>query len=324
MKDPFIIRVLRKIYKSMIRYEHPFFHANYPSRVLSAQDSNDLISQKLLGSEPFMVTRLGLTELSAVINYLEIQNLQQLNDFSRLAMRIKGFHLDFSDEIKQTIEQLSGVFPTDSKSLERFCKLYLDSFKSTDCLGVWNLNGEAEVITKFSPRANLIPLQSIEPYYFEYPWSSALNGKRILIIHPFKESIESQLTNRRKLFKNSDVLPDAEYIVIQAVQSISGNRTPYNSWFEALDYMVDKIEREDFDLAIIGAGAYGLPLAAHIKSMGKNAIHMGGPTQILFGIRGKRWDDLPFFQKLYNENWIYPNAPERPKNANMVEDACYW
>ena len=44
----------------------------------------------------------------------------------------------------------------------------------------------------------------------------------------------------------------------------------------------------EFDVAIIGCGAYGLPLAVEAKRMGKQAIHMGGATQVLFGIKVNR------------------------------------
>ena len=77
-------------------------------------------------------------------------------------------------------------------------------------------------------------------------------------------------------------------------------------------------------MAIIGAGAYGLPLAAHVKRLGKKAVHLGGATQILFGIRGKRWDEMPFFQKLYNEHWVRPLPSEVPKDYQRVEGGCYW
>ena len=58
--------------------------------------------------------------------------------------------------------------------------------------------------------------------------------------------------------------------------------------------------------------------------MQAKGIHMGGATQILFGIRGSRWDRMPFFQQLYNEYWIRPLAQETPANFKKVERGCYW
>jgi len=94
--------------------------------------------------------------------------------------------------------------------------------------------------------------------------------------------------------------------------------------FEALDYMTNQIEKRSFDVALLGCGAYGFPLASRIKNMGKQAIHMGGALQILFGIRGGRWDSHPIISKLYNENWVRPKLTERPQNFNQVENGCYW
>ena len=51
---------------------------------------------------------------------------------------------------------------------------------------------------------------------------------------------------------------------------------------------------------------------------------MGGATQILFGIKGRRWEEIPFFQNLINEYWVRPSIDETPSKANLVEDACYW
>ncbi|WP_274095727.1 hypothetical protein [Riemerella anatipestifer] len=41
------------------------------------------------------------------------------------------------------------------------------------------------------------------------------------------------------------------------------------TWFDALEDMKNKIDLVDFDVAIIGCGAYGLPLASYIKNKGK-------------------------------------------------------
>jgi NADPH-dependent 2,4-dienoyl-CoA reductase/sulfur reductase-like enzyme len=88
--------------------------------------------------------------------------------------------------------------------------------------------------------------------------------------------------------------------------------------------MKSEIEAVDFDVCIIGAGAYGLPLAAHAKKLGKMAVHLGGATQILFRIRGRRWDDHRIISKLYNEHWTHPKPWETPGRSNRVEGGAYW
>ena len=85
-------------------------------------------------------------------------------------------------------------------------------------------------------------------------------------------------------------------------------------------------ERLIFDVAIIGCGAYGFPLAAEIKRMGKIAIHLGGVTQIMFGIIGRRWETeyKQFHDDVVNEYWIRPSADEKIKGLDTIEDGCYW
>ena len=85
-----------------------------------------------------------------------------------------------------------------------------------------------------------------------------------------------------------------------------------------------EISTLNFDIAIIGAGSYGLPLGSFIKQMGRQAVHLGGATQIMFGIKGRRWESKPFFQGLFNDSWVRPRDDETPSNSETVEGGCYW
>lgn len=154
---------------------------------------------------------------------------------------------------------------------------------------------------------------------------AALAGKRVLVVHPFRKTILSQYEKRAQLFPGRDILPEfASLTVIQAVQGLAGQDTGYDSWFDALDAMERKMDAADYDVAIIGAGAYGLPLAAHARDTGHAAIQMSGATQLLFGIKGRRWDDHPVISKLYNPAWVRPDESEGITNKEKVEGGSYW
>ena len=163
-----------------------------------------------------------------------------------------------------------------------------------------------------------------------------MKEKKVLVIHPFSETIKRQYDSKRTLlFKNPKVLPEFDLITIKAVQSIGG-KSDFITWFDALQYMKDEIDKHEYDIALIGCGAYGFPLAAHVKRSGKKAVHLGGALQLLFGIKGKRWmnpeygmKSLPFitrnyYNNLMNEYWVFPSDTERISNAQNVEGACYW
>ena len=89
---------------------------------------------------------------------------------------------------------------------------------------------------------------------------------------------------------------------------------------DGLEKLATEVASKDFDVALIGAGAWSLPLGRRIKEMGKSAIHMGGEMQLLFGIKGKRWE----YAMIYNSAWVNSDPDETPKDANRVEDGCYW
>jgi hypothetical protein len=200
----------------------------------------------------------------------------------------------------------------------------LQDMQQVDLLGSWIFK-ESQFKRELSKAAKC-PLSDLEPYFHQRPWSAALEGKTVLVVHPFVKTIEKQYARRQLLFSHPEVLPDFELKTIQSVQSIgtTHGRQQFSDWFEALESMEQKIAQTEFDVAIIGCGAYGLPLAAHVKRLGKRAVHLGGATQILFGIKGKRWEDIPAFAKLFNEHWVRASEEDRPDNYREIEGGSYW
>ena len=209
----------------------------------------------------------------------------------------------------------------------------LEDSKQLDVLGSW-LDGEMKLRHLF-PEASLVMLPYLEPFHSSNPWSRWLKGKHVLVIHPFAHSIISQYGKRESLFKAPDVLPEFKSLrVIKAVQSLGGNSNGFDNWFEALDWMKSEMDKAYYDIALIGCGAYGFPLAAHAKRTGHQAIHMGGALQLMFGIKGKRWEGPgqpaywkmapDSYKKLFNEYWVNPSVDERPRTADSVEDSPYW
>lgn len=285
---------------------------DYHKIILSQEEGNNLIKKSLLSSNPLMITRFGAIELNCLAFYLRYRN----------SLKVKK--KPYTNNTRNAMWQNTGFFPTDNDSLDGFSELYINCINHIDFIGVWFNFYENIVIQRFCPDAYIMPLRSIEPYYSGNPWSKSLENKKVLVIHPFKESIESQYKKRNLLFSNKDVLPFFELITLKAVQSIGKIQTGFETWFDAYEHMCAEVKKIDFDIAIIGAGAYGLPLAFYAKSLGKKAIHMGGATQILFGIKGKRWDQHEEISKLYNEYWVRPLPSERPDQYHKIEKGCYW
>lgn len=51
---------------------------------------------------------------------------------------------------------------------------------------------------------------------------------------------------------------------------------------------------------------------------------MSGATQLLFGIKGNRWDTHPVLSQLYNDAWVRPAENEGIDHREAVEGGSYW
>lgn len=300
-----------------------------PSIEYSMEESSELITSLLEKSSPCMISRLGNTELHIISNYISSQKRHSVIKY--ITGRQDSWW--FEESWVNALNTGAGVFPVDKQTLTRFSELYIEDIKQIDILGSW-LPQERNLHPYLTPNHKRIRLIDLDPYWSKHPWTRVLQGKRILVIHPFAESIRSQYRKRSLLFDNPDILPTFTSLeVIPAIQSIAGEKTRFSDWFEALDFMKNEINKRIYDICIIGCGAYGLPLAAHVKRLGKKAIHMGGTTQLLFGIMGDRWKNWPAsvcddhkidYAGLENGFWIRPSKEETPSNAKNVENGCYW
>ncbi|SFU30138.1 hypothetical protein SAMN05216480_101545 [Pustulibacterium marinum] len=322
----FILKGVRKLYSRFNRNTS----LSKPNCEEDPEVASAIILEKLLNDEPCMIARFGNNELMALTSFLGIT--AKTKDYLGY---ITGEKLPWwcDEYIIHQMNECAGFFPPTEEKLMEFGQLMLNDIKEVNLLGSW-LSLESHVL----PRMNceLIHLRLLEPFWSKQPWTIALKGKKILVIHPFAETIVKQYEKRELLFDDQDLLPEFKSLqVIKAVQSIGGGNTQFKDWFEALDSMKHQIDNSDFDVCLIGAGAYGLPLAAHVKRIGKMGVHMGGALQLLFGIRGKRWEDPQYgvkewgipegsYSNMMNKHWVRPIIDEKPKNASKVEGACYW
>lgn len=322
------LKALRKIYGKLFATKS----STYDRGITDPDKASELIYNLLASGKPCMVARYGSTEMLAITNYLGVT----AKHHSALKyIQGKQFAWWWEDNVKDQMTRWSGFFPSTEENLMRFGEMMVEDSKQLDILGSW-LPDEKVLKKTFNLGYQDVFLRNLEPFWSKQPWTSYLEGKRVVVVHPFAESIKNQYDNYRdKIFEDPKVLPTfSSFRVVKAVQSLGGESN-FETWFEALDYMKKEVEREDFDVCLIGCGAYGFPLAAYVKRMGKQAIHLGGALQLLFGIKGSRWENpnygvkewgIPYgsYSSLINEFWVKPLIKDTPKNAKQVEGACYW
>jgi hypothetical protein len=288
----------------------------------------DLEISKLIElGEPALIGRLGGTEARFLGEFTKIH---KHNKTQSILFKVKPNWIKRAQEINTN----AGFYFENLDQVSKFFELYDKALLDTDVLGAWGTAFawiESRYLTTIK---TLIPVPMtapwVEPYSTsesEVAWSNSLEGKKVLVISPFTESIVKQ----HKIIKN--VFPDNDYPsfilkTIKAPQTIGFNSTSKPSWFDNLNQIKSLMTNLEFDVALIAAGAYSYPLAHHAKQIGKIGIHAGGGLQLYFGIMGKRWEsnwgEDHYLHKFFNQSWTRPNALETPRNAKNVENGCYW
>ena len=283
----------------------------YGSRpILDAQAGHDLLRQRV-GTQPVAAGKIGESELRGLIPYLKYRD--------------DSGHCDRWDARSQRLYTNAGVFPPDAEGFSRFGREMVDSLPDVDTLAVWFNRGEASVVNRLAPKASLVHINSLEPHLWDDPWFELAEGKTVLAISPFVNSFLKQRDHLAEVWKAKPAMaPNYRLEVIETPLCAALIDSPYASWGDGLDRLRDQMAAIDFDIAVIGAGAWSVPLAVHAKRLGKVGVHLGGTTQLLFGVLGQRWQDNAKHSKYFNEHWIRPGDGERPDTFNKIEGGCYW
>jgi len=283
----------------------PPTHRFLSHRNLTLQSGNQTLKTLIEKGEPFAAVRIGAVEMGAIHNYEKI---------------LLGIKKTFKPIVRWSMKNNAGFFPTDDKSLTYYAKHFMKEAKKTDVFGVSGIHMEAYMFQRYFQSPYVIQYEAFEPLRGD--WLKSLEGKRVLVVSPFANDIEKQYQNRTRLFPQG-VIPNFQLITVKAVQTIGDQLdSRFANWFEALDAMKVDIMKHDFDIALIGAGAYGSHLCWFIKTMGRQAIQTGGATQTMFGIMGKRWEKRTHVNRYLNQEWIRPS--DKPLGAEKVEHGAYW
>ena len=287
---------------------------------------NDWIIDKLKSNQPFSCVRLGNTEYN-LIEYI-IHN-QQIPD-----VWINYTHL-------------AGIFPhTHEFCRDKYCPKIDESLQNADAIG--HPGCCSKDFSKKFEQSYLVnkvcytECRFLDPIYlsnYSDPWTKYLKGKKVLVVNSSASSIKKQWDNIDNIWgdKKELICPFELVDVIRSpfAPSVCGGDIFYgdkkiNDWIESSEMICDFIDDVDFDVALIGAGAYAPVLASYIKSKNKSVVTTCGSTQLFFGVKGKRWteNDNNAHHKVIDDNWIFPIKEDLPINLKFVESFeggnAYW
>ena len=284
---------------------------------LDVQQSRTWISEALVRRAPCAIGKVGTSELLSQ-EYLDrwIQLPWPANaSWKRPAQRL------YSN---------AGVFPVRKDIYQRWAGEYREAIREMDFIAQWQPEGtfldayEQAFLNRELPKAIRGNFHSLEPV--RAPWLRPLADLRWLVISPFCQTISTQLHKLTQLNIFHGVPAESLARIAATCRLLPCPQLPYmvpprhRNWFHGLEEMQATMNTIDFDVAIIGAGAWSIPLVVHAKKLRRIGIHLGGTVNLLFGIRGGRFED----RGLYNEHWIRPLPSECPANHKLLEKGAYW
>ena len=231
----------------------------------------------------------------------------------------------------------AGLFPAAPVFYRQFIEVYSAHLCGLDCLGLFfdSPELECEIIQHYRPKASLVHYKLQEPDRSSPGddgscYLPSFAGKRLLLVCPFAHFLRQRATAEtytrvwQKIGKpwfhpaNIESI-EFPYGYEQKTQQTFGNA------LNLLDAIQAQIAMKTFDVALIGAGGLGLPLAVFVKSLGKVGLSLGGHLQIIFGVYGRRWINRHDWQRRYfNEWWTRVPAEYRPEAHLITDNGAYW
>lgn len=282
-------------------------------RILSIDDGSRLIFAKILSGQPLWVSRVGIAEFDQLLSRLNYKRrlTSSLLKLKRYVRSPRAMMMSHRNRV-----QLRKIW-------DAFAPVYLDGYRSADVQCIWtgigSLEAQFELFARCAAGATAIDARAVEPYLASEPWSAALADKRVLVVSPFANDFKEQHKRRHLIWPHGIVLPSFQFIPLQA--RFYSHERDRMKVLEAYKEAVSDIE---FDVALLACSSIGLPLGSFIRdALSKQAIYVGGALQILFGVRGSRWDSHPLISDFFNEYWLRPSDPP-PPSSKSLDDFCYW
>ena len=244
--------------------------------------SSFIVYDALMSDQACMIAGFRSTEFNCLVNYRAVKDNTR-SYLKYIKGKIPSWWWDKS--ITKNLCLFGTFFPKEESKIEQFCELLEHDMVEVDVL-FSRLSYEG-LFHKELANSKKINFELLNPYFTKIRWTQALKGKKVLIIHPLAVIIQQQYLKRNLLLKNY-LLPSFELKILQPSLSIAENTVLFKDWFAVLENLKSEIDRHDYEICLIGdCGAYGFPLAAHVKRSGKKSIELGGNLQLLFGIRDK-------------------------------------
>lgn len=289
-------------------------------RAMGLEETQNQIFDSIQAGRGYFLGRPGGTESVGLDHFLK----------SRLVISERQFTRPYPKFFRNHAQPFSGIVADTGADWDFFGYVYLKAALSASLFAYGEFAPGALGLARLRAQVGLpvTNIEKLEPWLALKadlaPWTHALQGKRVLVVHPFCKTISSQHERLASVDGVNIIMPEFELLTIRPPVTVAEfGLNSGNSWEDSLRSLTLEVEKTSFDVALIAAGAYGLPLAESIADMGRPAIHLGGSLQLLFGISGQRWRSRPIFAPFMGDGWVEAFEEDRFPGLTGIEGGSY-
>jgi hypothetical protein len=268
------------------------------------------ISALLKTREPAAVGKIGGTEGNALAAANSL--------FTRLFRRKRLYRRMFY------LYERSGVFPHQPEMFFRFTEFFGNHvLPEADLLCHWRGKDDDWVKRRYKLKADWLSQPALGR---DFRWLDGVREHRFVVLTPFVSTVRAQLSRLDRVWGREFSLGEHNVRLVECPHYAHLVPPRDSDWFTALDRLTLEMNRESYDVALIGAGAWSLPLAVRAKQNGRVGVHLGGQLQRVFGITGGRWENQ---DTQPNEHWVRVLPEDTPpthasSSKDFRNDCAYW
>lgn len=288
----------------------------------------DYIAGKLQAGENFIIPRIAGIENNFAV-------------FARIMVQSGGNQPNleaYFNQVRPAMKTNAGILLSSWPSIQKYSALYLKAFDNCDMYSGWEIQGEVykhinqshDFIRSTYGSKRIFWAFALDVFHYIYDakaWTKSLQGRRILIVSPFVESIRERVPKRAQLYDGVDLFPGCTFVYIAPPMTQAGeNSREFDVELDAFCRRLDEL-KDSYDVALVSCGGYGNLVCNYIfENHQKSAVYVGGVLQMYFGVLGGRWlkERADVVRLFLNEHWGRPKQSERPSQCDAIENGCYW
>ena len=285
----------------------------------------DRLTTALASRQPFALSKVGFSEqaLCVIPDRLESEGDPVRRRALEAALIAHG-------------HRQGGLFPAEATEILAFSCVLRDSLTRHDGLAIAPGQWCADTLRCVPDHVAIAPLdcldvRSVDPHHPLQALLDGLAGADVLLVTSPADLLHARANKPtfvavwKRLGRRWFDPRSVAYLALPNSYDPLA-RSPWRNSTTLLNWVIGQIEGRDFDVALIGSGLYGAPLAAEIRHRGGIGVSLGSQLQLLFGVQGRRWLGWEGFQRdIVNDNWISLPPDGLTTDPDLLPDGgAYW